>query len=121
MRRLLIDDVRYDKEDIYDIPMCDVVCRNPVDGIQALERLELFDELYLDHDMGIQGGIELDSGGIVEYSGYGVLCWLEEHPEHMPKAIILVTDNGSAAVKMAAMLLKYYPHRVGRCFSKNDV
>lgn len=123
VRRLLIDDKRYDKQDIYGIPVCDVVVRNPLNGVLALIQMGSFDELYLDHDMGqgthIRVGMnpgghfsihQIDSGedhlpfGDFEYSGYGVLCFLEEFKEFRPKAVILVTDNASARVKMSKAL-----------------
>jgi hypothetical protein len=116
-RRLLIDDQRYDKEDMFDIPLCDVVVRNPLEGIKALLFLGHFDELYLDHDMGIASPAQVFSD-TYEYSGYGVLCFLEANPGLMPSKVILVTSNGSAFVKMSSMLKKYYPVQVGKRFSK---
>jgi hypothetical protein len=129
---------------IFGIPVCDVVCRNPLEGIAALIHLGPFDELYLDHDMGNDLPIEVstydicqEGGKITQYSfgrinpstprvpfgqyesnGYGVLCFLEENVIFMPKSIILVTDNSSAMVKMMAMLKKWYPFQNGCKFSK---
>lgn len=138
VRRLLIDDKRWDKKDIFGIPMCDVVVRNPLDGILAFGSFPQFDELYLDHDMGKKGkyihvirsderfprltALEVKEASYTEpvfsYDGYGVLCFLEMYPMYQPKLVVLVTDNSSAFVKMSKALESMGYKQTGRGFEK---
>ena len=41
-----------------------------------------------------------------EYTGYDVLCWLEEHPKYIPEKIIVITQNPSAREKMNLVIKK---------------
>ena len=78
MRTLLIDDVR----DIY----ADVIARNYTEGIRQLELNGPWDSLILDHDLAsfIDGK---------EYTGYDVMCWLEENQEFLPTSITCCSSN----------------------------
>lgn len=137
-RRLLIDDARFDKKDIYGIPLCDVVVRNPMDGILALGNFGPFDELYLDHDMGkkekyihavpsrerfsrvtawITDKPEYHEP-VFSHDGYGVLCFIEMFPQYQPRLVVLVTDNSSAFVKMSKALESMGYKQTGRGFEK---
>lgn len=76
MRTLLIDDMREIQ--------ADVVARNYATGIKALELMGPFDILLLDHDLGSEEPKE---------TGYGIMCFLEENTEYLPKEIIIVSSN----------------------------
>jgi hypothetical protein len=88
---LLIDDFRELN--------CDKTCRTVADGIKALQE-QIWDELYLDHDLGIYASDER--------TGYDVLCWLEANPQFLPKKIILVTSNPVGRQRMQQALDKLY-------------
>ncbi len=124
MRILLIDDCR----NFSDV---DTIARNYKDGIAALQS-EKWDVLLLDHDLADfeipeneKGCTEdeflkslirseyLDIDGnfsyeIKEYTGYDVLCWLEQHPEHLPKKITLVTSNPVGRMRMQSLIERLY-------------
>jgi len=86
---LLIDDQR-------NLP-ADRVARTFKEGIEAL-REQHWDLLYLDHDLGDFS--EVDGR---ELTGYDVACWLEQHPQHLPDRIEIVTNNpaGRSRIEMA--------------------
>lgn len=95
---LLIDDMRDIKADI--------VCRTFSEGLHALRGEALnapggsrIDVLYLDHDLG-----DPDPSR----TGYDILCWLEEHPEYLPKKIVLVTANPVGLEKMRNLIERLY-------------
>lgn len=90
MRNLLIDDMR-------DIVGMTKVARTFEQGIEALKEGN-WDILYLDHDLGQPE----------PKNGYKIMCWLEEHPEFLPKKIILVTSNPVGRQKMQAVLDRLY-------------
>lgn len=98
-RILAIDDCR-------ELAFAHVLCRTVQDGITALKYMGPWDSLYLDHDMGAIQRQFTESG--VELNGYHVLCFLEENPEFLPKAIRLVTDNASARPKMQYLVNRLY-------------
>jgi len=58
-----------------------------------------FDTVFLDHDLGGQVMVESGDG-----TGYEVACWLEQHPEHRPKQIIIHSLNPSGAARMKQAL-----------------
>ncbi len=89
---LLIDDERNIK--------ADKVARTYKEGVKALQE-HTWDLLYLDHDL------ECYEGGR-EYTGYHIMCWLEEHPEHLPKRIEIVSDNPVGRVRMQLVIDKLY-------------
>jgi hypothetical protein len=95
MLTLLIDDKR-------DIEATRVT-RNYADGIAALQERQ-WDVLYLDHDLGDFSG---PNGS--ERNGYHIVCWLEEHPEHLPKRIVVVSSNPVGRKNIALVLGKFYP------------
>jgi len=90
-RILLIDDIR-----TFTV---DKIARTYDEGIAAQE--EKWDRLLLDHDL----GDFLDGR---ERTGYDIMCWLEEHPEHLPKEIIPVTDNPVGRKKILQVIRKLY-------------
>lgn len=90
-RALLIDDLRNIK--------ADVVARTYDDGIRALQFMGPFDILYLDHDYGDPDPAK---------TGYGIMCWLEEHPEFLPGSIFLVTSNPVGLAKMQVVIDRLY-------------
>ena len=88
---LLIDDTRN---------LSEIIARTYDSGIFLLQ-LYKWDLLLLDHDLGC-----FKDGK--EYTGYDILCWLEEHPEHLPKEIKLVTKNPVGKKRMEQVIKKLY-------------
>jgi hypothetical protein len=88
MKTLLIDDIR-------DLT-ADLIARSYEAGIFALKHHK-WELLRLDHDLSsyVNG---------VEKTGYDVLCWLEQNPQHMPQQIELVTANPVGRLKMNALI-----------------
>lgn len=88
MRVLLIDDFRI-------LPSADRTERNYEGGIKALQE-ENWDLLYLDHDLG------------PGQTGYDIMRWLEEHPQSLPKEIILITQNPVGRKMMQLVVDRLY-------------
>lgn len=83
MRTLLIDDMR-----TIDV---DATAKNYDEGIKLLQQ-EVWDILYLDHDLGMH--IDYDAEKLVESkTGYDILLWLNRHLDCMPKRIVLISQN----------------------------
>jgi hypothetical protein len=98
MKTLLIDDMR-------DLPAT-FVARDYFAGIEALENHE-WDVLLLDHDLATWD----DDGN--EKTGYDVMCWLEEHPEHLPRdEIRIVSANPIGRQRMQIVIDKLYNDRL---------
>ncbi len=94
IKTLLIDDVRDLK--------ADRVARTYADGIAALQEEE-WDVLLLDHDLGC-----FDEDGR-EYTGYDVLCWLEENTYFLPTSEIrIVSANPVGRQRMQQVIDKLY-------------
>lgn len=100
IKTLLIDDQRSFA--------VDKICRTYEEGIAALSS-EKWDILYLDHDLG--DSYEDENGIHRELSGYSIMCWLEEHPEHLPLEIEFVTANPVGRDRMALVRSKLYDER----------
>ena len=98
-RFLLIDDVRS-----FNV---DVIARNYFEGIWELEHHGPWFMLYLDHDLGEPWSFSDEFQR--HMTGYDVLCWLEEHPQFLPKSIVLVTDNPVGREKMKQVLIRLHP------------
>jgi len=90
MHILLIDDLR-------NLEMATKTVRTFEEGIDALQE-RIWEILYLDHDLGQPE----------PKNGYQILCWLEEHFEHCPRAIVLVTANPVGRKKMEMVLKKLF-------------
>ena len=108
MRTLLIDDLRQIK--------ADVIARDFESGIHALKHEGPFDVLYLDHDLaqdheGNHFSEEID-GHIYVRNGYGIMCFLEEHPYYLPKRIEIVSSNPVGRRKMQTVIDKLYKENV---------
>lgn len=98
MKTLLIDDIR-------NLPATKVA-RDYFSGIEALENAE-WDILLLDHDLACY-----DEDG-KEWTGYDVMCWLEAHPEHLPKQEIrIVSSNPVGRNRMQTVIDKLYMERL---------
>lgn len=94
IKTLLIDDMRNLK--------ADRVARTFDEGITALQE-EVWDVLLLDHDLGC-----FDSDG-KEYTGYDIMCWLEENPEFLPVCDIrIVSSNPVGRQRMQQVIDKLY-------------
>lgn len=103
MKTLLIDDIRntdYIKV-AYGIEVTHIA-RNFAAGINALKFEGPFDLLLLDHDLA-----SFDEEGN-ELTGNTIMLFLEEHPEYLPKDIILVTANPVGRVNMQRIVNKLY-------------
>jgi len=81
------------------------VARTYAAGIAALQERQ-WDYLVLDHDFGDFSGPDGR-----ELTGYDVACWLEEHPEHLPKDIGIVSKNPEGRRKITLALSKFYPDK----------
>lgn len=75
MKILVIDDER-------DFPFANLQTRTFEDGLAALKS-DQWDVVYLDHDLGDDQG----------RTGYDLIKFLEQNPEHHPKQVVLVTAN----------------------------
>ena len=95
MTTLLIDDLR--------TGAVDKTVRNYADGIAALAE-QHWDVVYLDHDLGDFSGPDGR-----ELTGYSIACWLEEHPQHMPGRIEIVSSNPTGRGNIMRALAKFYP------------
>lgn len=103
-RVLLIDDLRVpgDEKNGKNIPVHAVVARTFQEGLTKLAE-QNWDVLYLDHDLADFSGEEGR-----ERKGIHVLDWLEEHPQHLPGQIIIVSDNASGVRLMRRVVNKLY-------------
>lgn len=90
IKTLLIDDVRNIE--------ATKIARTFDEGISALKE-EVWDILYLDHDLA-----EEDP----KKTGYGIMCFLEENKQYLPKEIILVTSNPVGRKQMEVIINKLY-------------
>lgn len=93
VRRLLIDDTR-DEASTQIRKRLDVIARNYWEGIRQLQYNGPWDELYLDHDLASY----TDEGK--EYTGYDIICWLEENPAYIPPVIKCVSSNPIGAKRI---------------------
>jgi len=94
---LLIDDQR--NLNGFGCDCSAIVARTFDDGLAALQEGEAYTLLLLDHDLG-----DTDP----KKTGWDLLCWLERNPDHLPKDIKLVTNNGAVYLKMKALVDKLY-------------
>lgn len=86
-KTLLIDDER-------NID-ADRVAKTYDEGIEALKE-RIWDVLYLDHDLGLGK------------TGYDIMNWLEEHPEHLPDRIIIISANPVGRRNMERVVRRLY-------------
>lgn len=102
MKTLLIDDLRNVEfvNKTWNVQVTDVA-RTFAEGINALKEGNI-DTLLLDHDLAC-----FDEEGN-ELTGYKVMLFLEEHPEYLPKRIVLVTSNPVGRDKMQAVINKLF-------------
>jgi len=89
MSTLLIDDVR-------DLKV-DRIARNYTEGLEALLEEE-WEVLYLDYDL-----TSFSSSGY-ELTGYDILEWILDNPEHAPGRVEVVTQNPVAKRRMEALV-----------------
>lgn len=102
MKTLLIDDAR-DVDFVnktWSVKVTDVA-RTFAEGINALKDGSI-DTLLLDHDLACYA----DDGE--ELTGYKIMLFLEEHPEYLPKRIVLVTSNPVGRDKMQVVVDKLF-------------
>lgn len=94
MRVLVIDDL----PDTKDVGRYDQIALNYNEAIEHL-RSEAWDIVWIDHDLG-EGK-----------TGYDVMCWIEEHPEFMPREIRITTRNPVGRKRMMQVLAKLNEQR----------
>lgn len=94
MKALLIDDMR--------TMTVDRIARTYDDGISALKESQ-WDILYLDHDLGDEDPHK---------TGYGIMLFLEENKEYLPKEIVLVTANPVGRIKMQVVIDQLYSNKL---------
>ena len=102
MKTLLIDDLR-EVEFVnknWNVNVTDVA-RTFAEGINALKAGNV-ETLLLDHDLAC-----FDEEGN-ELTGYKIMIFLEEHPEYLPKQILLVTSNPVGRAKMQTVIDKLF-------------
>lgn len=92
-RTLLIDDLRNMGTTF--------VARNYLDGIGLLKDQHPIDVLYLDHDLG-----DFKDGR--EYTGYDVICWLEQNPQYLPGQIVVVSRNPVGVERINSVIERLY-------------
>jgi len=79
----------------------DVSCVETVsEAIQKLKN-DLFDYVFLDHDLG--GKAYVASGG-EEFTGWDVALWLSKNTDRQPKNIIIHSFNPAGAANMKSLL-----------------
>ena len=102
MKTLLIDDERSVEfvNHKWSVQVTDVA-RTFAEGINTLKAGEI-DTLLLDHDLAC-----FDEDGN-ELTGYKIMLFLEEHPEYLPKRILLVTSNPVGRAKMQTVIDKLF-------------
>ncbi len=93
MNILLIDDKR-------NFEVATHTARSYIEGILALQS-QPWNLVMLDHDLA-------DFYNGKEYTGYDILCWLEQNQQYLPEEIVLVTDNASVRQKMQLVIDKMY-------------
>ena len=94
MRILLIDDIRNIE--------ASVIARSFEEGIRQLKINGPWDVLLLDHDLG-----SFDENGR-EYTGYDIMCWLEENTEFLPGSIDCVSANPIGRRRIEVVRNKLY-------------
>jgi hypothetical protein len=77
-----------------------VIARTYESGIFLLTSCK-WNTVILDHDLGC-----FKDGK--EYTGYDILCFLEEHSEYLPEEITLITANAAVREKMQKLINKLY-------------
>jgi hypothetical protein len=113
MKSLLIDDIREFGEHL-PIPEGETITCKTFDlGIHYLTFKGPFDVLYLDHDLGEVGdfGSEVPvevNGERYLPTGYGIMCYLEAHPEFKPGRIVIVSSNPVGRKKIQVVIDKLY-------------
>lgn len=90
MRTLLIDDMRNLE--------ADYIARTFEDGIMALDKMGPWDLLLLDHDLGQEDGKD----------GTGIVNWLEQNTNKMPKEVRIVSSNPVGRNRMQLVINKIY-------------
>lgn len=88
---LLIDDKR-------TFVKC-TIARTFDEGLHLIQT-EQWDTLLLDNDLGDEDPRK---------EGYYILNWIEEHPEHKPGKVIVVSSNPPARKRIKLALQKIYP------------
>lgn len=111
-RVLLIDDERSFGGEGNGVTM---IARTYNEGISALMDAQGWDELLLDHDLGMGSYVltsdeefERTGRNFIEYTGYDIMCFLEEHPEYLPKKINIVSSNPVGRIRMQQVINRLY-------------
>lgn len=100
-RVLLIDDCR-DEGSPEIMRRVDVIARNYDEGIIQLQMNGPWDLVLLDHDLH-----SYDGDG-KEYTGYDIICMLEEFTDLLPKEIKCISSNPPGRARIETVIKKLY-------------
>lgn len=97
--RLMIDDMRDETHVKCEL---DLIARNYWTGIEALKSRQ-WDILFLDHDLS-----SFMQGGAKEKTGYHVMCFIEENPQHRPKKVVCISSNPAGRERIETLIKSIY-------------
>lgn len=103
-RVLLIDDTRTEEAPNI-MRKVDLIARTYWTGKDALIKMGPWDVLLLDHDL---NSFDKDGPSGGEWTGYNIMCFLEEHPEYLPGRIEIVSSNPVGRKRMQMVIDKLY-------------
>ena len=107
MRVLLIDDTRTEEAPNI-MRKVDLIARTFWTGLDALKLMGKWDVLLLDHDLN-----SFVEGTNKEYTGYDIMCFLEENPQFLPGRIEVVSSNPVGRKRMQLVIDKLYKKEQG--------
>lgn len=110
-RILAIDDCR-------ELCRANVLCRTYEDGLKAIKHLGPWDQLLLDHDLGMLESQYSETGR--ELTGMDILNFLEQNIELVPTEIQIITGNPAARPKMEKLALKLTKMKEALDFQKKN-
>ena len=105
MRILILDD-DLDRHATFKRKLIGAIIHSVEESSHCIEKIKKedpFDLILLDHDLG--GQVYVPSG---PGTGFEVAEWLRDHPEKMPKLVILHTCNEHGAGRMLEVLPDAY-------------
>lgn len=106
MRVLLIDDTREESAPNI-LRKVDLIARTFWTGRDALVKMGPWDLLLLDHDLN-----SFEIGTNKEWTGYDIMCFLENNPWYKPERIEIVSSNPVGRARMQVVIDKLYPRDV---------
>ncbi len=105
MKILILDDDKFRHQQFIHNFSCnsenDIIGVYTVDEAIKLLESNIYDIIFLDHDLG--GAVYVDSDG-EEPTGYTVAKWMVEHPERIPKHVYIHSLNPVGAQRIKQIL-----------------